>query len=461
MDAFLRALGRFVFSSFFRRIEIVGQNKIPNTGPVVIVANHFNSLVDGAILTTYLPRMPRFLAASIVLRHRTVVPILRAAGSIPVFRHQDAEGSISQTRETIRKTADLLAAGGVLATFPEGRSHNEPSVQPVKSGTARIILEAEQSHGPLGVKIVPVGLVFEEKSRIRSRVLIQIGEPFDASDMVSVYSSGVPADRAAAVRALTERIQDGLSAISPNFGSWKLAHQIERVAGIWERKKLRLPKRAAPFDAFRRRQAFGKGYEWLRVHYPSSVEDIRRKVIEYESQLGTAHPEQDEIGPGFPAAGGLWFAVRSLLALFVGFPILIAGLALNALPYFTSVLMSRRADPDQQATWQIFSGVVLFPLFWLLQAVLIGWTVSNLFSSIAAGLITFAAALPAQPVSGRLCLWYIDLCKRLIHGLRIWMWKRTHRTQARQLDQLRQSIAEKVVALMALYETRRKKTPAE
>ena len=89
-DAFLRSLGRLVLSVFFRRIEVVGAERFPAEGPVVVVANHFNSIVDGALITTYLPRMPRLLAASIVWRSKSLVPLLDAAGVIPVIRQQDA-----------------------------------------------------------------------------------------------------------------------------------------------------------------------------------------------------------------------------------------------------------------------------------------------------------------------------------------------------------------------------------
>jgi len=47
MDAALRALGRLSFSVYFREIVITGAANLPETGPVVVVANHGNSLTDG------------------------------------------------------------------------------------------------------------------------------------------------------------------------------------------------------------------------------------------------------------------------------------------------------------------------------------------------------------------------------------------------------------------------------
>ena len=65
--------------------------------------------------------------------------------------------------------------------FPEGISHDEPELQPLKTGAARIALGAMERHGPLPVRIVPVGLTFEEKGVFRSRALLVVGEAIDPS----------------------------------------------------------------------------------------------------------------------------------------------------------------------------------------------------------------------------------------------------------------------------------------
>src|ERR1041384_4770224 len=66
-------------------------------------------------------------------------------------------------------------AGGSLALVPEGKSHSDPALQPLKTGAARIVLEAERKLPGLGVRIVPVGLLFDRKGKFRSRALVQVG----------------------------------------------------------------------------------------------------------------------------------------------------------------------------------------------------------------------------------------------------------------------------------------------
>ena len=56
--SFLRLVTRF----FFRTIEVVGRDHIPQAGPVIFVGNHPNSLVDPVMITTTCGR-PVHLAA--------------------------------------------------------------------------------------------------------------------------------------------------------------------------------------------------------------------------------------------------------------------------------------------------------------------------------------------------------------------------------------------------------------
>lgn len=240
-DALLRALGRYVFSIFFREIKVVGAEIFPRSGPVLAVANHFNSIADGALVTTYLPRIPRMLTASIIWDFRVIVPLLEAASVIPVYRKAETGDSAERNRDSFAAVYDLFQSGGVLGVFPEGVSHNEPGVKPLKSGAARIVLEAEKTRGPLGIQIVPVGLFFEAKSKFRSRLLICIGEPVDYADLVDAYRAGDARVRGRAVRRLSDRIHAALLGVTPSFDNWEDARLLGRAADMWAQPEMELP----------------------------------------------------------------------------------------------------------------------------------------------------------------------------------------------------------------------------
>ena len=57
-----RRLARLLVGVFYRRIEVVGAERVPAAGPLLLVANHGNSLIDPLLLLACLPRPARFLA---------------------------------------------------------------------------------------------------------------------------------------------------------------------------------------------------------------------------------------------------------------------------------------------------------------------------------------------------------------------------------------------------------------
>ncbi len=85
-------------------------------------------------------------------------------------------------------------------------SHSQVRQLPLKSGAARIVLGAESRLGPLGIRILPVGLHYDAKDRFRSTVSVQVGEPLDPAAEVALHVARPPE----AVRALTERIAASL-----------------------------------------------------------------------------------------------------------------------------------------------------------------------------------------------------------------------------------------------------------
>ena len=207
-------LARVLTRVFFREIEHAGRDRLVAGRPSVVVANHVNGLVDPLVLMAVLTRFPRFLAKDTLFRIWPLVPFLRLARVVPVHRAKDG-GDTRANASAFRTCREILAGDGLVAVFPEGISHDEPSLQPLRTGAARIALEAAADTVP-GVVAVPVGLIYDDKSRFRSRALVQVGEPVGMERWVARAA----ADRAAAVRELTAELDRALRHVGPDFRSW-------------------------------------------------------------------------------------------------------------------------------------------------------------------------------------------------------------------------------------------------
>ena len=60
----IATLARFLVRTFYGRVEVQGLELIPRDRPLIYVANHVNSLIDGALLLAYMPQPPRLLGTS-------------------------------------------------------------------------------------------------------------------------------------------------------------------------------------------------------------------------------------------------------------------------------------------------------------------------------------------------------------------------------------------------------------
>ncbi len=129
-DGVMGALARVLVHVFFRKVEVEHGEAIAPGVPTVLVANHTNGLVDALLLMSALRRYPRFLGKSTLFRILPLWPFLKLAGVVPVYRAKDG-GSTARNSGAFAVCRSLLAGGGMVALFPEGISHDEPSLQPL------------------------------------------------------------------------------------------------------------------------------------------------------------------------------------------------------------------------------------------------------------------------------------------------------------------------------------------
>lgn len=214
---------------YYPRIEVTGQ--VPAEGPVLLVANHPNSLLDPLLLGIAAQRPVRLLAKAPLFKLRGLGWIMRTMGMIPAHR-----GSDSMRREDIKKNLASLSTaaaalgengGSVVGIFPEGKSHDDMQVALVRSGAARLAMQAVEA-GVKGLRIVPIGLNYENKDRFRSAVWINIG---DAIDGEAWFNEG-GSDRREAMRALTPEIDQRMKQVAIHLDDTVWEPLVSEVEGL-------------------------------------------------------------------------------------------------------------------------------------------------------------------------------------------------------------------------------------
>jgi glycerol-3-phosphate O-acyltransferase / dihydroxyacetone phosphate acyltransferase len=381
-DALAARWARLVMGVFFRDVEVVGAQRLPRPAPLLVIANHVNNLIDPMLILGYLDVRPRFLAKSTLWRHPVVAPLVVLMGALPVYRRRD-NAPVARNIETFARCRVALAGGDTIALFPEGHSHNEPGAVPLKTGAARIALEAGAEGAP-GLRIVPVGIVYEDKQRFRSRVLLQVGEPIDPAAELASYAE---APRAA-VQALTARIAAGLESVTAPFASWEEARLIDHAVDL----ALEGDPAALPLsDRWSLWREFTARYATLEKADPEHAQRLVGALREYDEQRRRLGLGEHDLAAG-PDGGGR-ARVRDVLERLAMAP----GALLNWVPYTFSGRISDRftRTPDQPASYKVVGAILFFPLWWALEIGL-AWAL--------AGPLAALVVAVASPLSGLLAL---------------------------------------------------------
>ncbi|GAA3877167.1 lysophospholipid acyltransferase family protein [Saccharothrix violaceirubra] len=171
------------------RVRVHHADRVPTTGPVVVVANH-SSLADGPLLFGIVPRRTVFLIKNEMFRG-PVGRFLRRLGQLPVRRGEPDRAPLIAAQKVLR-------AGGVVGVFPEG-TRGSGDVAEAQKGAAWLARST-------GALVVPVACRGTRRPagtgrRFRPKVDVLFGEAFE-----------LPADKGRqALVAATEHVRDRLA----------------------------------------------------------------------------------------------------------------------------------------------------------------------------------------------------------------------------------------------------------
>jgi 1-acyl-sn-glycerol-3-phosphate acyltransferase len=210
----------------FYRLELAG-TRPPAEGPLLVVANHPNSLLDPALVTLAIGRAARFLAKAPLFVDPKVGWLVRASGAIPVHRRQDGAAPVGGNDDTFRSAEAALLEGDAIALFPEGISHAQPGLAPLKTGAARLALQTAVRHGG-AFPLVPVGITLDDRAIFRSPGLLVVGAPVAWDDLARAEIAAAAADTSdfAHARELTARIGEALHSVTASYASWEDARLV-------------------------------------------------------------------------------------------------------------------------------------------------------------------------------------------------------------------------------------------
>lgn len=408
------ALLRLLIRIFFKRIDIVDMERVPDA-PVIFAVNHPNALIDPLFLLCFAPRPVSFLAKAPLFTMPVIGWIVRGLDSIPVYRKEDNVPG-GNNEKTFAQARAVLARGGAIAIFPEGTTHSDPRLRELKTGAARIALGAAMER----IAIVPTGLYYTAKQTFRSAAVMQFGEP-----LIVRAGSLEPAE----VDGLTQRIDDALDAVTLQADSHEALELIARGERIFS------AGRFDPAEELEARRRFVEGYAWLRAHDPQSLARLQSRVEQLAAELGGANIEPQELsGPRFLAS------VKTLSILLVALPLAVAGGIIHFPAYQLVALIARRFVKDQEmvATIKAIAGAVFYLLTWIAVAALAWWRFGPRWA---------IAAIVVVPFLGWVALRFFEQLDDVVGRTRALTWRIARRRAYERLRNEQRAIRAEIEAL--------------
>ena len=380
----LRAAANVALRWYYADIVVQGAERIPATGPLIIASNHPNALVDALLITTTLRRRVRLTARATLFEHPVLAPLLRRVGVVPLRRVKDELAArhgghlaVERNADSFRQVADALAQGSAVLVFPEGISHDEPALAPLKTGAARMALAAAAA-GARGVRLLPLGLIFERKEQPRSRVLVRVGAPIDV-DAWRAHSGSDDPNR------LTTELEAALRHVTLNFASALRASRAvslsSALAAISEAPPaLGRPRSLAnEADLASRIEAATDALQSAPPDVVHRADDFITRVQSLERRLDARGVALAEVRISPKLSHGAWFIAREMAVMTFALPVALLGRSVHWLPIRLARALAMRPlaeDPsrDQPAMRTIVLGLA-FVLGWyiLLAALLTYW----------------------------------------------------------------------------------------
>jgi 1-acyl-sn-glycerol-3-phosphate acyltransferase len=421
----IRAVARAMTAVFYR-VERSGT--VPRSGPVLLLPNHANALLDPAVIWATASRDVRFLAKS-TLFDGAFAPILKGARAIPVYRRLDEGVDAARNVETFAAVQTAFAAGDAVCLFPEGISHSTGKLVPLRTGAARMAIGAEREG--VHVAMVAVGLNFDRKTAFRSRVTVLFGQPFTVADLAGGEDG---------VRMATARIAHQMRRLLVEADPGDDAAMVARVERLYSAAR---GGPATPEERIGRQQAIARGIARLREADPERYERSAQRLRRYDQRLGRFGLRDRHLDWDISARGAVAFAIREALAALFLVPVAAIGLAVFWVPYHLTALLARRAasQRDVAATAKVFVGAAVYGA-WLLA---IAVTAGRAFGP-GAGIAT-AAVVPLLAVAG---LFAIEREAAVADSIAAWRSLRRARHQTRL--RLRETRTELAALLEEIYE---------
>ncbi|MBA64086.1 MAG: hypothetical protein CMJ76_17150 [Planctomycetaceae bacterium] len=283
----LRKFTHSLIKKYYPKIQITGAERIPSEGPILFCANHPNSLIDPVLIGITAKRPVSFMAKAPLFKTPILGSIMYALGMVPAYRGRDDSRQVKKNQKSLERVVKGLKSGRAMGIFPEGVSTDLRQLGLVRGGASRIALGAFAAEVD-NLIIIPLGINYETKERLGSRVWINVGKPIQLDEFVAENQSDetkpLTEDKVLR-RKLTQQIEAKLKSVIVHLDNAEWDSLLDQLETLVEHSKhkasLKVPK-------LMRRKRIADALNYFYQKEPETGTQIVSRIQQYHHKVKSA-----------------------------------------------------------------------------------------------------------------------------------------------------------------------------
>ncbi len=353
---FLKGLVWVSFAIYFRRIVFINGERLKTKGPMLVISNHPNTVMDPLMALYRLREQCNLLANYSLFKNPISNAILSTLYCIPIQRINDVpDGQPLRNEEAFRRCNEHLLAGGSIYIAVEGTSYPERRIRELKTGMSRIAFSAEmQKDFELNLSILPIVITYFEPLKFWKEVVVEVGDTISVDSWREAYHQ----NHRKAISEFTETVEQQMMTHTIHCRSAEEDTFLKKIEAILQSEN----HLATQKHYERSKEILHQLHNWQDSD-AASYEIFEKGVKNYFKKLKSLNIS-DLNKKRYAEKAPL-----SIVGLLMGLPFFVYGFINNALPAWLSnkLVGWMKLDVSYDTTVRYTGGLVLFPLIWWLQ----------------------------------------------------------------------------------------------
>ena len=222
----------------YHKIQVCGQENIPEDGAVIMSPNHCNTLMDALLMLRTNKGITVFGARADIFRKPLIARFMTFIRILPMVRQRDGLRNVLQNNQTQEVVVDTLENDVTFCIYPEGSHRTKHSLQRLGKGIFRIALAANAKFGDKKpVYILPVGIEYGDYFRYRSTYIVNYGKPINVTEFLAEGQFESDPQAIEALRhELTSRMSELITYI-PDDENYDSKWALVKMLAIYKQKR--------------------------------------------------------------------------------------------------------------------------------------------------------------------------------------------------------------------------------